>query len=90
MSGALFWQAGIEAGWPILLSAISAGQQLDVYLTTFPGHLVKWSQALGYRRYTDLATTERQTHFRYQSNAGRQWWVEVLKVCKTSELGERE
>jgi hypothetical protein len=90
VSGALYWPAGIGGGWQLVPASIPAGQRLPAVLTTHAGADVKWAEAQGYLRYTDLAGSEWLSHFRYRENPARQWWVEVRAVGKTSELGQPE
>lgn len=84
----MFWTGGIGGGWQLIPTAIPAGVQLPVNLETHAGYDVKWDEAEGYLRYVDLAGNQWQTQFRYRQNPKGQWWVEVLGVGKTEDLGE--
>jgi hypothetical protein len=86
--GGLFWPGGIGGGWRVLPTSVPASRDLPARLAIHHGHEVKWEQAVGYLRYTDLAGTEWQTHFRFEQNAAEQFSVTVTKIGKTSDLGE--
>ena len=72
--GGLFWPGGIGGGWPVIPTSIGAGEHVPTKLETHAGYEVKWSEAVGYVRYTDLAETEWQTHFRYEQNTSGQYF----------------
>jgi hypothetical protein len=89
VQGALYWPHGIGGGAPIVPTAIPAGQTSGAALSgLWTGLSVPWGAVHGYLRYTDLATTEWQTHFRYHQDRFGHWSVEVLDVGKTEDLGE--
>ena len=86
--GGLFWKGGIGGGWELLPISVPSGRDVPARLEVHSGHEVKWAEAVGYLRYSDLAGTEWQTHFRYQQNTASQFFVEVTKFGKTGDLGE--
>lgn len=86
--GGLYWHGGFGGGWQFIPSSIGAGEHVPTKLEVHVGYEVKWSEAVGFVRYLDLAETEWQTHFRYRQDTAGQYSVEVIKVGKTSELGE--
>lgn len=90
--GGLFWPHGIGGGVLIGPTTVPAGQPpvaVPLAGTNWTGREVDWVAATGYLRYTDLASTEWQTHFRFWVDPfSGQLAVEVVGVGRTAELGE--
>jgi hypothetical protein len=86
--GGLYWRGGIGGGWQVIPTSIGAGEHIPTNLEAHPGYEVKWPEAVGYLRYSDLAGTEWQTRFRYRQNTAGQYSAEVTAVGKTSNPGE--
>jgi hypothetical protein len=86
--GGLYWHRGIGGGWQVIPTSIGAGEHVPTNLEAHAGYEVKWPEAEGYLRYSDLAGSERQTRFRYRQKASGQYAVEVTAAGKTSDLGE--
>jgi hypothetical protein len=86
--GGLYWHGGFGGGWQVIPTSIGPGEHVPTNLERHAGQEVKWSEAVGYLRYSDLAGTEWQTRLRYRMNTDGQYAVEVTAVGKTSVLGE--
>jgi hypothetical protein len=87
VQGGLYWTGGAGGASSLLPAALAAGEDLRAVVIG-EGIKVNWPTVRGFVRYTDLSRVEWQTHFAYRSLADGTFYVEVLGVGRTDELGE--
>jgi hypothetical protein len=87
VEGALYWLEGAGGASDLLPTALAAGEAFPAVVLG-AGVDVNWAMAKGFVRYKDLSRGEWQTHFAYRSLPDGSFYVEVLAVGTTDELGE--
>jgi hypothetical protein len=88
--GSLYWIGGAGGASQLLPAAALAPGEDFRAVVLGEGIDVNWAAARGFVRYHDLARVEWQTHFAYRALPNGGFYIEVLHVGTTDELGEPE